>query len=150
MTRFALLPLLAMAACAQPGNDLPAPRLTSSHFVTSGDGMHMAVGGPVTEDHGVYIDPRCKAHEADLWAMDLLVVEVPRGSIWLRSGVHDLDGQYVRKVAPALAAALPPEFSRDRYYLRTGLFGWYRHDVELHERCHHFLDVTTGSPVFHR
>jgi hypothetical protein len=107
MKRMVLLSLL-LAGCGTP-DSLPASR---------------------NADGSVYIAPVCRAHEAELKALNVPVRDMPRE---LMPGA---DGQYV----PSMRLIL----------IRAGLTGWYREDVELHERCHAWLHATTGNPVFHK
>ena len=135
------------ALCEIPTPDWIAAKHVEN--VYSGDGNHFL--GQRVVDNGVYIDPRCKAHEGELRAMNLLTIPVPRSSFWLHPGTKDADGAYYRATAPALwTPNLPDTFKVPRIYIREDLAGWYRADVELHERCHAWLDATTGTYVFHR
>lgn len=144
MRKVSLILLTLVGACSQP-ETLPSSRLVSYSIPTSGDGMHQAVGGAVATDHGVFIDPRCKEHEADLWAMQIEEETVSRTDPRLEMVNGRADGRYFPPAKISVSVVAPRKI-----IVSEGLYGWYRKDVELHERCHAWLDITTGTYVFHR
>lgn len=154
MTRIVFIFLAGlMAAACDPATSLPSSRLTTYTMPVSGDGMHMGVGGAIANDRGVYIDPRCKANEDALWAMEILEERVPRTDFRLEMVNGRADGRYIPPLAATLAAVfisagmkVPPR----KIIVRDDLAGWYLKDVRFHERCHAWLDETTGTFVFHR
>lgn len=150
MKRAIVLALLALGGCdAGPYADLPEGRRQHVETVYSGDGNHIL--GQRVVDNGLYIDPRCKEHEAELRAMPILIMPVPRTSLWLHPGTKDADGSYYRATAPSTwTKDTPAAFKVPRIYIRQDLTGWYRDDVDLHEKCHAWLDATTGTYAFHR
>lgn len=136
----ALLLALMVGGCSTVADTLPASRLVAYTMPVSGDGMHMGAGGAVAQDHGIYIDPRCKANESALWAMQIEEREVPRSDPRLESVNGRADGRYFPPIAGFPASII----------IREGLIGWYRDEVRLHERCHHHMQITTGVAQFHR
>ena len=87
-------------------------------------------------DGTVYFAPLCVEHKDEVWAMKVTLIRVPRNAPILDTPVGKADGLY------------DPNYKF--IFIRDDLAEWVKLDTEFHERCHAWLDMTTGSYIFHR
>lgn len=85
-------------------------------------------------DGSPYLSPECRAHIAEVRALVVPTVRVKRDNPILRNKDRDSAAVWVLGVI----------------FIRDDRASWVEEDELLHEKCHHFTYLSTGSPVFHR